>query len=158
MKDRPRPKIVNVIPPGAIKDNAAWTANVVDTLGFRRCTFYCMFGAMDIAMVGLKLQESDVKASATALTGGADVAGTTFGTSLDKYTGAAAALPIDTDDNKIVAIDVPLQGRKRYLLPVATAGDGAAGTYMTCWAELDQAEEAPDNAAERGCSSVLQAA
>src|SRR5688572_19130 len=121
MKDRPRPKIVNIIKPQAIVDNASFTANVVDTLGAKRATFYFMLGATDIGITALKLQEAEVKASDTALTSGADVPGTVFGTGLDKYTGAASVLPSATDDNKIFAIDVPLEGtRMRYLLPVVT--------------------------------------
>lgn len=158
MKDRPRGKRFVVRAPQAIVDNASWTCNVIDTLGAKRLTVYVMLGATDIAMVALKLQESNVKASDTALTSGVDVPGCVFGTSNGKYSGSASALPSATDDNGIFAFDVPLDGnRKRYQLLVATAGDGATGTFLTAWAELDM-EDAPDSAADRGLVNVLQAA
>lgn len=142
-------KAVNVLPPAAIIDNASATCNVIDRLDYDELELIVSFGAMDIAMVALKLQESDVKASATALTGGGDVPGTLFGTSVND-TGAASTLPSATDDNKLFSFHVDLRGRKRYLLPTVTCGDGSAGTYVTAIGLLSRAKDAPRTAVEAG--------
>jgi Tfp pilus assembly protein PilX len=148
-------KFVNVIPPAAIVDNASYTANVIDTLGYDYCVVNFHIGATDIAMAALKVQESDVKSNTTALTSGADVTGLVFGTSTD-IAGSTSALPTSTADNTIVRCEIDLTKRKRYLLPVATAGDGAAGTYLSCTAELSRAEISPVTASERGCGQILR--
>jgi hypothetical protein len=80
-------KIVAVTNPGAIVDNTAFSSTAIDCLGFAYLSVFCMFGAMDIAMAGLKLQECDaVGGSYVDITGAA-------------YTGAA--LPSATSDNLI---------------------------------------------------------
>lgn len=148
-------KILAVTPPAAISDNASPATNVIDTIGYDYCVINVMFGAMDIAMAALKLQESDVKASATALTSGVDVTGAIFGTS-NNDTGSASTLPSGTDDNTIVSIFVDLRGgRKRYLDLLLTTGDGAAGTYICAWAELWRGKDAPRTAAEAGYGQRL---
>lgn len=149
-------KFVSVTPPAAIVDNAAYTCNVIDTLGYDYCEIFCYFGATDIAMAALKVQESDVAASATALTNGADVTGLVFGTSTD-IAGSVSALPSSTADNTCVKFEIDCRGqRKRYLLPVATAGDGSQGTYLTISALLSRAEIAPVTASARGHGQILR--
>ena len=127
-------KYFNVTPPAAIIDNASATTNSVDTLGFSKATFIVSLGALDIAVVALKLQESDTDSSY------ADVTGAIFGTSADP-TGTTTTLPAATDDNKMYAIFVNLNGRKRWLDMVITLGDGAAGTYVSCLCILSGADE-----------------
>lgn len=131
-------KLGFVTAPGALVDNASLTTNVIDTLGFDRLEIIVLIGALDIAMTALKLQESDVAASSTALTGGADITGTVGGTDF--------TLPIATDDNKILVFDINLvnQARKRYLDMVATGGDGTVGAYITVIYRLSKAKNAAD--------------
>jgi hypothetical protein len=138
-------KLLNIVPPGAVNDNSLFTATAIDCRGFTFCRIDCLFGAMDIAMAGLKVQESDDDGSSDAY---ADVTGLVYGTSTD-IGGSTSALPSATSDNKIFSFDIDLRPRKRYLKLVATAGDGAVGTYMAAVAALAGAENSPDTAAER---------
>lgn len=145
-------KLVYITPPQAIVDNASWTTLELDTAGYDLVVINVLFGAMDIAMVALKVQESD-----TAGSGHADVTGLVFGTSTNDA-GSTSTLPSATDDNKFFSFVIPMNGRKRYLDLVATGGDGAAGTYLTAWAELYRAKDAPRTAAECGISQRLMPA
>lgn len=131
-------KLGIVTSPAVIVDNAALTTNVIDTLGFDRLEIMVIIGALDIAMTVLKLQESDVAASFTALTSGADISGSVGGTDF--------TLPIATDDNKIFVFDLNLvnTARKRYIDVSATMGDGAAGTYCAIIYRLSKAKNTPD--------------
>lgn len=147
--------LFNVTPPAAIVNNASLTCNVIDTLGYRFCRITVILGATDIALTALKVQESDVKASATALTSGADVTGAVFGTS-NNDTGVASTLPAATDDNKFYTFEIDLRGRKRYLLPVVTIGNGSAGGFATVIAELDRGENVPTTAAQKGVAQNLR--
>jgi len=127
-------KYVAITPPAAIVDAASYTTTSVDTKGFKKCRIVAFIGATDIAMTALKVQESDDNSSF------ADITGATFTT-----------LPSATNDNTFWAIDINMDGsRKRYLDLVATAGDGAAGTYLAAWAELSGAEEMPNSSSEQG--------
>lgn len=147
-------KVVNVIPPQAIKDNGSWTANPVDTKDWDYATFYFHVGATDIAMAALKLQESDDDASADAY---ADVAGAVFGgASVTDIDGVASALPSATDDNKVFAIEVDCRNVERYLKPVATAGDGSTGTFLSALCVLSRGKITPVTAAERGAAQILR--
>ena len=139
-----------VIPPTAIVDNAAFTEIEIDTKGFRYCTVYACLGATDIAMAGLKMQESDVSGS-----GQADITGLVWGTS-DNTEGATSTLPSATDDDLIFGFDIDLRGRKRYLTCVATAGDGATGSFLTVLALLAREEDGAATAALRGCKEMLR--
>jgi hypothetical protein len=127
-------KFQNCIPPAAIKDNASFTVTSTDTLGYSKATFVFALGASDIAMAALKLQESDDDSSY------ADVTGLVYGTSTN-IAGSTSALPSATDDNKIYLLHIAnLSGRKRYLKLVATAGDGATGTFGSAIAILENAD------------------
>ncbi len=137
-------KVVNVTPPGAIVDNAAFTTAAVDTKGFRHCTFLVILGALDIALAVFKLQESDDDAVADAY---ADVDGADYSTD--------STLPAATTDNSIYAIRVDLRGRERYLNLSLTGGDGSAGTYATVIAVLEGPEIVPSTAVQRGLADEL---
>lgn len=143
-------KFVAVTPPGAIVDNASWTTAEIDTLGFDYCTIYVQFGAMDIAMTALKVQESNSSGS-----GMADITGLVYGTSAD-ISGSTSSLPSATADNTCFAFEIDLRNRKRYLDVVATGGDGAAGTYCTIVALLSRAENLGNTASARGLANILR--
>lgn len=144
-------KFVSVTPPGAIVDDAAYTTNEIDTLGYDYCTIVCHVGATDIEMAALKVQESDASGS-----GFADVAGLDFDgdTNIDSGT---AALPADDSDNSLFVFEVDCRNRKRYLDVVATAGNGATGTYLSVTALLSRGETTPTSIADRGAASILRA-
>lgn len=149
------PRLVIVTPPAAIVDNASFTTNVIDTRGFRFVRINFMIGATDIAMTALKVQEADAASDATTLTSGADIADLVVGTATTEA-GGASALPSDTADNSIQSFEIDMRGRKRYLKLIATAGNGAAGTFGTAWAELHRAEVLPLTAAAKGCAQVMK--
>lgn len=137
MKDLQKAKFVTITPPGAIVDNAAFTTAAIDTAGFAYATIVVHFGAMDIAMAALKLQQCDTSGGSYA-----DISGAVGGTDF--------TLPAATDDNKFVVFYVDLRGKKRYLDLVATGGDGSAGTYFTAVAILSEASGTPGSASDRG--------
>lgn len=136
-------KVVAVTPPAAIVDNAGFTTNIIDTLGFAFITVIVMLGATDIALAALKLRESD----ANDMTGAVDVDGADFSTD--------GTLPSATDDNKLYAIHVNLKGRKRYLDLTLTGGDGTTGTYASVIALLSEASNVPSSATARGFAQEL---
>jgi hypothetical protein len=70
--------------------------------------------------------------------------------------GSAAALPGATDDNNVVVFQVDLRGQKRYFDLVATAGDGAAGTYGSAIAILSKGAVSPVSSADMGAETVLR--
>lgn len=143
-------KYLQITPPAAIVDNAAFTTNTIDTIGYDYCTIVVGFGAMDIAMAALKVQESND----SGMSGAADVTGLVYGTSTNSA-GSTSTLPSATSDNTLFAFHIDLKARKRYLDVVATGGDGAAGTFMAAFAILSRGEVAPSTAALRGCSQEL---
>lgn len=130
-------KFVNVTPPAAIVDNAAFPTASIDTKGFRAACIIVQLGALDIAVAAMKLRESDDDSTYT------DVSGADFSVS-------PLTLPSATADNNLYGIFVDLRGRKRYLDLSLTGGDGTTGSYASVLAILDRAEETPDTAAERG--------
>jgi hypothetical protein len=133
-----------VAAPAAIVDNASLTTNVIDTLGYDRLEVILVLGALDIAVTAFSLQESNVKASDTALTSGTDITGAVGGTDF--------TLPIATDDSKIGVIDLNMVSapRKRYIDVTATLGDGAAGTYSTIIFRLSKGHVDPISASDAG--------
>jgi hypothetical protein len=124
-------KLFNSIPPGVIKDNAAFVSNVIDRQSLidtdaRGVLFVVQLGATDVAMAVLKVMESSEKTNDTTL-GGTPAA-----------VHDVATKPSATDDEGIFAIYVPMSAwSERYLQLQATAGDGTAGTYMSALALLD---------------------
>ena len=143
-------KILGVIWPAAIKNNASFTVAEIDSLGFDYAEFVFMYGASDIGMATLKLQESDVTGS-----GQTDITGLIFGTSLND-TGSTSALPSSTDDNKLFKFEVDLRGRKRFLTLVATAGNGSTGSYGAAFCELSRGQQVPTTAAQKGVAQNLR--
>lgn len=144
MKHTLNQKFVAITPPGAIVDNASFTTAAIDTIGWAHLTIIVVFGAMDIAMTALKVQESED----SGMSGAADIAGTVGGT--------AFTLPSATSDNTAFAFHIDLRGqRKRYIDLVATGGDGVAGTYMTAFALLSRGQELPNSASERGFATEV---
>lgn len=136
-------KIVAIIQPTAINDDSPWTAVDVDTLGWRHLTLVFQLGAADIAVAALKAQECDTSNGTFA-----DISGADFSVS-------PATLPSATDDNKLFAIHVDLKGKKRYIRLVATAGNGAAGSYASAFGILSRPEISPSSASGRGFSQEL---
>jgi len=155
MFDLQNKKIVNVIAPAAVLDDAAYTSTVVDTAGFDTVAFIVSLGETDVSLATLKVQESDAKTDATTLDSGSDVSGLVWGTSLDPDTGATSTLPSATDDNKVFVAYVDTRSRKRYLQLQATAGNGTTGTYLQALAVLGRAGEGVYDASTRGVGSNL---
>src|SRR5690348_6053311 len=116
-------KYVAITPPAAIIDNAAATTAAVDTLGFDYAKIVVHFGAMDIAVAAMKVQESED----SGMSGAVDITGLVFGTSTN-LAGSTSSLPSASDDNHFFAFYIDLRGRKRYLDLGLTLGDGSAGT------------------------------
>lgn len=137
--------VLPAIPPGVIKDNAAFVANVIDLAseavrGAQFLTFDVLIGSIDAAMAVLKVMESDTKTNDTTLGG-------TPALVVDVL---ATVIPGATDDNKIYRVTIDLRAtRERYLQLQATAGDGAAGTYLSavCYAVVPGAIQTNNNAA-----------
>jgi hypothetical protein len=77
-----------------------------------------------------------------------------FGTSLND-TGATSAVPSATDDNKVYVVEVDCKDVERYLDLVATAGDGAAGTYLSAIAILSRGVINTATASEAGIDERL---
>lgn len=145
-------KFVSITPPAAIVDNTAYTTAAVDTSGYDYCTIVAYLGATDIAVAGMKVQESE----ASDMTGAADVTGLVVGTSTN-IAGSTSALPSATDDNKAMCFEIKCGGsRKRYVDLVVTAGDGTAGSFLTAFALLSKGEITPVTAAERGFDEILR--
>jgi hypothetical protein len=144
-------KFVSITPPAAIVDNASYTTAAVDTLGYDKVAIVVYLGATDIAMAALKVQESND----SGMSGADDITGLVWGTSTDPDTATTSVLPSATDDNKFFVAYISMQGRKRYLDLVATAGDGSAGTYLAAFAILSNGENIPNSATERGIMSNL---
>lgn len=143
-------KFVVVTPPGAIVDNAAFTTSTIDSDGYDNLDIVVLFGAMDIAMAVLKLQQSDD----SGMSGAADVTNGNFATG-SNAAGTAQALPSASADNTAFHIHVDLKGKKRYFDLSATGGDGSAGTYMVVLAFLSRGDKTPSSMAQRGYAGEL---
>ncbi len=148
-------KLVRVTSPAAIVDDAALTCQVIDTQGFNYCRIVVFVGATDIAVSSMKVQEADAASDATTLTSGADITGTVFGTATNDA-GSTSAVPSATDDNKFFTWEIDLRGRKRYLQPAVTGGNGSTGAYFAVWAELYRGEQVPTTAAQKGVDENLR--
>ncbi len=141
-----RLNFLEVTAPVAINDNTAYTTTTIDTLGMGdELLVVIKFGAMDIAVAALKLQESN----SSNMSGATDISGADFSV-------APATLPSATSDNTFFGIHVKLGGaRKRYLDLSFTAGDGAAGTYAYAEAIFTRVESDPSSATTRGFAQFL---
>lgn len=111
------------IRPAAILDNTSATGYVLDLAsypGAKGVLWIFGIGATDVAAAAMKIQQSDTKGSATSLTSGVD---------LHDFTTKPGA----TSDGGLYGVFIGLDvARKRYQLPVFTAGNGTSGTYV--WA------------------------
>jgi hypothetical protein len=121
-------KPVNAIPPGVIKDNAAFVSNVIDTAmpgNAQALVFVVSLGTIDADMAALKVMQSDTKTNDTTL----------GGTPEEVVDITDTITPGVGDDNGQIVVIIPLAGpRKRYVQIQATAGNGSAGTYLTAQA------------------------
>lgn len=144
----PISKVVEAIPPGVIKDNAAFVVVAIDTIGFDLCVIDVNIGVTDKALAVFTVTESEtsggVYTAVSDMDGDTDIDGTT------------AVLPIKTNDNKIWRFIVDCRYRKRFLKVNATAGDGTAGTYLAALAHLYRADNVPSTSATMGTISTLQ--
>jgi len=148
-------KLLVLYQPQAIVNNAALTINVVDTQGYDYLTIDVYLGATDTALTVLKCQESDVKSSATALTSGADITGTVFGTDAND-TGSTSTLPTASSDNGIYQFAIDLKGRKRYILPLVTIGaGGSTGAFTAVVARLSRAKIGNRTAVQSGLAQRM---
>lgn len=148
-------KFVALLHPAAISDNATPTTVAIDTAGWGYCQIYVYFGAMDIAMATMKVQESDTLTDANTLSSGADITGLVTGTSTN-IAGSTSALPSATADNTAFLYEFPTAGRKRYIDLAAVTGDGSAGTYLTAFAILSNPKNVVTTAADRGLADILR--
>ena len=133
MKAAQAVKYVQITPPAAIVDNAAFTTAAVDTLGWRHLTIVAILGALDIAAASSSIRQSDASnmgSPSTIATGGTD------------YT-----LPTASSDNTNHVFEVDLLGKKRYIDFEITGGDGATGSYLSVIAILSRPEQAPTGTA-----------
>lgn len=131
-------------------DNAAYTTNEIDTLGWEYLEIVAVVGVTDIAMAALTVTESDTTGS-----GHANVTGLIFGTSAD-IDGTTSVLPAADDDNQIFACEIDLKARKRFIDVTATAGDGTAGTNLCILARLTRGKEHPRTSTQKGCTHILR--
>lgn len=148
-------RTVAVTNPAAILDNTSATTNVIDGRGFRFVEIFVMLGATDIALTALKVQEADASSDATTLTSGADITETVFGTAAND-TGSTSSLPSATADNNIYKFEIDMRGRKRFLKPIITVGDGSAGGFVCAWANLHRGEQSPTTAAQKGVAQLMR--
>jgi hypothetical protein len=148
-----------VLNPAAKVNNASAATKVIDLAEYGSCDIYVVLGDTDVALTALKVQESDSKTDSVTLGGTpSDVPGTVVGT--DKQpNGTASALPTAGDDNKVWKFEVRNHGgRKRYIKPVVTVGNGTTGAFVTVLAVLHQESVSrPDSAADRGLACLMRA-
>lgn len=133
-------KEVVLVAPAARQNNTALTVSGVDRSGFDYAVIRAYVGANDIGFTTFKLQESDDNSTWT------DVPGADYS--------AAATLPGNTA-NVIYGWEVDLKGRKRYLRPALTVGNGTAGLFLAVVANLSRAKQAPATAAAKGYQAVV---
>ncbi len=130
------------IPPGAIKDNAAFVSNVIDRNDFAGCSyieFHGILGTIDETMAVCKVMESDTKTDATTLGGTPAVVKD------------VTTKPGSSDGGKTFIVGVDLRKpRQRYLQLQGTAGNGAAGTYLAASVVGYRPAQSSGSAADRG--------
>jgi len=148
-----------VLNPAARVNNASAATRVIDLAEYGSCDIFVVLGSTDVGLTALKVQESDSKTGDTTLGGTpSDVPGTVVGT--DKQpNGATSALPTAADGNKVWKFEVRnYGGRKRYIKPVVTVGNGTNGAFVTVLAVLHRESlSQPDSAADRGLACLMRA-
>lgn len=145
-------KLVPIIQPQAIKDDAYWVGSHtstpvnVDTKGFGAALIVFQLGATDIAVAELSVFESNTTTDGDF----AIIAASNFATS-------PATLPSATDDNLLFGVLVTNLGttRKRYLRLNAKGGNGTSGGYASAFALLALPEQGIDSVSEAGFSQLL---
>ena len=135
-------RVAKVLAPISLSGGATATTTEVDTVNvgvkYNQATVYIMSGLVGANGVStLKVQEGD-----------------TSGGSYTDITGASFTALADADDNIIVACDIDLRKRKRYLNVVITNGATNA-SVMCAWCELTRAEETPSSKTQRGVQELL---
>ncbi len=135
-------KIQPAIAPAAIVDNAAFTSFVIDRTQFPGADyleFVGVLGSIDATMAVLKVMESDVKTDGTTLGG------------TPTLVKDATTKPGANDDNKSFVFGVDLRKtRKQFLQLQATAGDGAAGTFLAAVVVGRRLTESSSRSTHRG--------
>ncbi|HEY2589825.1 MAG TPA: hypothetical protein VGI81_29040 [Tepidisphaeraceae bacterium] len=135
-------KKVQLAWPAARANNATVACASVDRSGYEYAVIRVALGATDVGLTALKLQESDDNSTFT------DVPGTDFSVS-------PLSLPTSGNGNTLWEFQVDLRGgRKRYLKPLVTVGNGTVGAFVAVCAELFRAEQAPITAATQGLAGV----
>lgn len=141
MNELSQTKRAIAIAPGVIKDNAAFTSNVIDKNDFPGADyleFVGLIGATDVEMAVLKVMESDTKTNATTLGG------------TPALVKDATTKPGAGDSDKLFVFGIDLRkSRERYLQLQATAGNGSAGTYLAAHVVARRLGEASEVAADR---------
>ena len=146
------PKSVVLFTPTSVATNATAggtaTTATLDTKGFKfvRFRLHCTSGAATETPSVLKLQEADVTNTSSLVNVSGYVGGTDF-TPAAPYTNSTLATAAD-----YAVINVPLQGRKRYLALVYTPG---VAQTVRISAELYRADQAPDSASEANVATLV---
>jgi hypothetical protein len=122
-------------------NNAPVTCVSVDRSGFDYAVIRVTLGANDAGLTTFKLQESDDNSTFT------DVPGADFSIS-------PLSLPTASNGDTLWEWQIDLRGRRRYLKPALTAGNGTVGVFVAVVAELSRAEQAPTTAAEQGLAGL----
>lgn len=132
-------KVFNAIPTGVIKDNAAFVSNVIDTAiaGSAKALVVAVnIGSIDADLAVFKVMQSDTQTDSTTL----------GGVPTEVLDVTDSVTPGSDDDDTVVLIEIDLQGpHSRYMQLQGTAGDGAAGTYLSATAYLVNAGVPPTN-------------
>jgi hypothetical protein len=129
--------------PAARANNVTVNCASVDRSGYAYAVIRVAIGVTDAGFTALKLQESDDNSTFT------DVPGTDFSVS-------PLALPASTNGNTLWEFQVDLRGgRKRYLKPLVTIGNGSLGAFVAVGAELFRAEQTPITSAGQGLAGFV---
>lgn len=135
-------KKVQSVQPQARLNNTAVTCASVDRSGFDYAVVRVAIGATDIGLTVFKLQEADDNSTFT------DIVGADFSVS-------PLTLPSASNGDTLWEWQVDLRGgRKRYLRPAITVGNGSQGAYLSATVELFRAEQAPFTNASEGLAGA----
>lgn len=150
MIEAQKAKYATSIAPAAILDNTSATVTAVDCAGYGYLEVIVQLGATDIAITALKLTECDTSGGSYT-----DITGATFdgGSNVD---GTALALPSATDDDQVHVFQVKLDGRKRYVKPVCTFGNGSVGGFVSATARLSNASFLPPVSTDKAAGGICR--
>ncbi|MEM1445152.1 MAG: hypothetical protein AAGF84_03795 [Planctomycetota bacterium] len=134
-------QVLNAIPPAAIQDDAPFVSNVIDTAEVSYLEFHANLGAIDATAAVFKVVGSDTKTDATTL-GGVPV---------DVHDVTTKPGATDADGVWIIGVDLAKLPRiPRFLQLQATAGNGAAGTFLSATCVLRRSGNTGSEANQRG--------